>query len=54
MFLGVWDQSQEWSLELTRFHGTSLVSCEVVTNVKRTPIIGAYIPPSPLEHLPEL
>ena len=44
--LVVRDQPQCWRLELT--------SCEVVTNIKWTPIIDAYFPTSTLEHLPYL
>ena len=31
-----------------------MVSYEVVTGITRTPLVGAYLPPSMLEHLPEL
>ena len=31
-----------------------MVSCEVVSSSKQTPIVGAYLPPSTLEHLPDL
>ena len=48
------DQLQGWSVESTRFHGTNVVSCEVVTNIKRTVIIGVYLPPYTLEHLIDL
>ena len=30
------------------------MSCEVVTDRKLTPLIGAYLPPSTLNHLPDL
>ena len=39
------NRPQVWSIELTRFHGPNMVSCEVVTR-KWTPLIGAYTPPS--------
>ena len=48
------DQPQDWSLELTRFHGSNVVRYEVVTNGKRTPTVGTYLPTSTLEHLPNL
>ena len=48
------DQPQVWSVEATRFHGTNVVRCEVITEVKQTPVIGAYLPPSTSEHLPYL
>ena len=31
-----------------------MVSCEVIAGGNWTPIIGAYLPPSNLEHLPDL
>ena len=49
-----WDGPQGCSVEATQFHGTNVVSCEVITDGKRTPIIGAYLPPSTLDHLPDL
>ena len=54
MGLVVRDQPQVWIIELTRFHGPNIVICEVVTDRKCTLIIGAYLPPSTLEHLPDL
>ena len=53
-FLVVQDQPQGWILEAAQFHGPNVVSCEVITNGKRTQIISAYILPSTLEHLPDL
>ena len=49
----VQDQSQVWSIDLTRFHGPNVAICEVVTS-KRTQLIGAHPPLSTLEHLPDL
>ena len=49
--LVVWYRTQVWSVESMRFHGPNVVICEVITNRKWTPIIGAYLPPSTLEHL---
>ena len=43
-----------WGIESMRFHGTNVVSCEIFTGHTRTPIVGAYLPPSTLEHLPDL
>ena len=43
-----------WSVELMRFYGTKVVICEVIINRQRTPIIGAHLPPSTLEHLTDL
>ena len=50
----IWYQPQGWGVESIRFYGPNFVICEVVTNVKYTPIICEYLPPSILEHLPEL
>ena len=41
-------------MELMRFHGPNMLSCEFVSGGKRTLIVGAYPPPSTLEHLPNL
>ena len=41
-----------WGIESTRFHGPNVVSCEIVTGPTQTPLVGAYFPPSTLEHLP--
>ena len=43
-----------WSVELTRFHRPNVVRCDIVTSRKRTPLIGAYLSPSTLEHLLDL
>ena len=47
-------QPKGWSVESMHFHRPNMVSYEVATNIKRTLIIGAYLPPSTLEHSPEL
>ena len=31
-----------------------MVSCEIITRLTQTPLVGAYLPPSTLEHLPDL
>ena len=48
------DRPQGRSLVSMRFHGPNVVSCKVVTHGRRTPIIGAYLPPSTLHQLPDL
>ena len=48
-----WDGPQGCSVEATQFHGTNVVSCEVIPG-KRTLLIGAYLPPSTLDHLTDL
>ena len=50
----LWDRPTGWSLESTSFHGTNVVICDVITGTSRTPIVGAYLPPSTLDHLPYL
>ena len=52
--LVVWYQPQVCRVELTLFHGPNVGVCKYITNEKRTPIIGAYLSPSTLEHLPDL
>ena len=55
---GMWLVSQDrpngWGIELTRFHGTNVVSCEIIAGRIRTPLVGAYLLPSTLNHLPDL
>ena len=43
-----------WSLESTRFHWLNVVSCDVVRGSPRTPLIGAYLSPTMLTHLPDI
>ena len=54
--LDVWIQPQVWIVELMRFHRPNVASCKVVTvtNRKKTPTIGTYLPPSTMDHLPDL
>ena len=54
MGLVVCNQPQVWSVESMRFHGMNVLICEVITNKKRTKIIGVYLPTSTLENLPDL
>ena len=37
-----------WGVESTRYHGPNVVSCEIVTGLSWTPLVGAYLPPSTL------
>ena len=37
-----------WGIESTRYHRPNVVSCEIVTVITRTPLVGAYLPPSVL------
>ena len=43
-----------WGVESTRFHGTNMVRCDIVTGPTHTPLVGAYLPPLMLEHLPDV
>ena len=43
-----------WSVESTRFHITKVVSCEVISGGQNIPIIGVYLSPSTLKHIPYL
>ena len=36
------------------FHGLNVVSCKLVTGHIRTPLVGVYLPPLMLEHLPDV
>ena len=54
MFLVSRDRQTGWILELTRFHRPNVVSCEDIRGTSRTPIIGVYLPPTTLDHLPNL
>ena len=40
-----------WDIESTRYHGTNLVSFKIVTGLTWTPLVGAYLTLSTLEHL---
>ena len=48
------EQPNRWGGEYTRFHRPNVVSCEIVTGPTQTPLVGAYLPPLTLEHLPEV
>ena len=43
-----------WGIDSTRYHGPNVVICELITGLTYTPLIGAYLPLSTLEHLPNL
>ena len=46
------EQPNGWGIESTRFQGLNVVSFEIVTSHTRIPLIGVYLIPSILEHLP--
>ena len=37
-----------------RLHGPNLVSCKIVTGNQKTLLIGSYLAPSTLDHIPDL
>ena len=43
-----------WGIESTRYHRPNVVNCKIVTGLTRTPLVGAYLPPSTLDHLSDL
>ena len=43
-----------WGIDSTRYHGPNVVRCENVTGLTQTLLVGVYLPPSTLEHLPDL
>ena len=46
------ERTNGWVIEFTRFHGPNVVSCDIFAGHTRTPLIGAYLPPLTMEHLP--
>ena len=36
------------------YHGPKVVSCDIITGLTGNPLVGTYIPPSIMEHLPDL
>ena len=43
-----------WIFESTLSHKPNVVICDFVAGYQRTPLIGVYLPPSTLDHLPDL
>ena len=50
----MWERTEGWIVDSTRFHGPNMVRCEIVSVNRLMPIIGAYLPPSTLDNLPNL
>ena len=48
------ERPEGWISELARFQGPNMVSCNIFSGNQRTPIVGIYLPPSTLDHLPDL
>ena len=49
-----WENTEGWIAESMRFHGPNVVSCKIIYGYQQTLIIGAYLPPSTLDHLVDL
>ena len=43
-----------WRIESTLHHRPNVVRCKIVTGLTQTPPVSVYLPPSTLEHLPDL
>ena len=54
MGLVIRERPEGWIVKPMRFHGPNMVICKIVSSAKRTLLIGAYLPPSTLNHLPDL
>ena len=54
MGLVVRGQTDGQSVELKRFHGLNVVSCEILSVRQQASLIRAYLPLSTIEHLPDL
>ena len=48
------ERSVGWGIDSTRYHEPNVVRWELVTELIRTPLFYAYLPPSTFEHLPDL
>ena len=48
------DNSEGRIVESTRFRGSNVVRCEINISNQQMPLIGAYLPPSTIYHLPDL
>jgi hypothetical protein len=47
-------KTKRWHIEAPIRHGPNIISCVLVAGDTRTPLIGAYLPPSTLKDLPML
>ena len=48
------ERPEGWTVDSTRFHSPNVVSFKVLSGDQWMPIIGAYLPPSTLDRLPDL
>ena len=49
---GEW--AEGWISESTCYHRPDMVSCKLVSGDQQMPLIGSHLPPSTLDHLPDL
>ena len=47
------EKPEVWIFEYMRFHGPNMAICKIVSSDQPVPIIGAYLPPSTLDNLPD-
>ena len=48
------ERPSEWEIESMHYHGLNVISCDPITGHTCTPLVGAYLPPSALDQLPDL
>ena len=48
------ERPEGWLIGLTRFHGTNMASYDLIMGNLWTPVMGAYLLPSKLDHLLDL
>ena len=49
---GYKERPEVWYIESTCFHRPNMVSCEIISEFHRIPLIRAFLPLSTLDHLP--
>jgi len=47
-------ENKSWHIESIQRHGPNTISFEIVTGLKRQPVVGTYLPPSNLVDLPHV
>ena len=52
--LVTWEILEGWEIDSMQFHGPKLVSCEIISGIQWTSLIGFYLTPTTLDHLPNL
>ena len=52
--LVVREKTEVRSVEWTRFYGSNVVSCEIASGIQRMTPIGAHVPISNIDQLPDL